>query len=148
MTGKPKLTAVLMALAAALLFGVSAPLSKLMLGDIAPLPLAALLYIGGGAGALLFKFARAAISKKPKAEADITKKDIPWLAGMILAGGVAAPVILMYSLKATPAATASLLLNFEAVSTAIIAAIFFKEPLGKRVWAAVALITASAVLLT
>jgi drug/metabolite transporter (DMT)-like permease len=110
--------------------------------------LAALLYIGGGAGALLFKFARAAISKKPKSEADITKKDIPWLAGMILAGGVAAPVILMYSLKATPAATASLLLNFEAVSTAIIAAIFFKEPLGKRVWAAVALITASAVLLT
>jgi len=148
MLGKTRGSAILMALAAAVLFGISAPLSKLLLGDILPLPLAALLYFGGGAGALLFKLGRTAISKKPKAEADITKKDIPWLAGMILAGGVAAPVILLFSLKATPAATASLLLNFEAVSTAIIATVFFKEALGKRVWAAIALITASAVLLT
>ncbi len=66
----------------------------------------------------------------------------------MLAGGVAAPIILMLSLKNTPAATASLLLNFEAVATSIIAAAAFKEALGKRVWAAVALITLAGIALT
>jgi len=86
--------------------------------------------------------------KEKHTESGITKKDAPWLAGVILTGGVAAPILLMFSLKSTPAATASLLLNFEAVSTALIAALFFKEALGKRVWASVALITAAAIILT
>ncbi len=40
----------------------------------------------------------------------ISKSDFKWLTGSILAGGVAAPVVLMFSLRSTPAATASLLL--------------------------------------
>ena len=148
MVRKIKFPAILLALLAALLFGISAPLSKLLLSDIAPMPLASLLYIGCGFGVLLFKLVKAAIHGKEKTEAAMTKKDIPWLAGIILAGGVAAPVILMYSLKVTPAATASLLLNFEAVATAFIAAIFFKESLGKRVWISIALITAAAIVLS
>ena len=145
---KLTLPAALLALFAALLFGVSAPLSKLLLNDIAPMPLASLLYFGCGLGVLLFKLGKPLFTGKEKAEAGMAKKDIPWLAGIILTGGVAAPIILMYSLKATPAATASLLLNFEAVSTAFIAAIFFKESLGKRVWISIALITAAAIVLS
>ncbi len=148
MFGKIRIPAVLLALLAALLFGVSAPLSKLLLNDIQPMPLASLLYFGCGAGVLLFKLGNLLLIRKEKTEAGITKKDVPWLAGIILAGGVAAPVILMYSLKATPAATASLLLNFEAASTALIAAVFFKEALGKRVWISIAMITAAAAVLT
>lgn len=65
-----------------------------------------------------------------------------------MAGGVTAPIILMFSLRNTPASTASLLLNFEGVSTTLIAGLVFKESVGKSIWAAVALITAASVLLS
>jgi drug/metabolite transporter (DMT)-like permease len=86
--------------------------------------------------------------KQTLKEANLELKDLPWLTGAILAGGLAAPIILMISLKNTPAATASLLLNFEGVSTTVVAAIFFKEALGKRIWSAVGLITFASIILT
>lgn len=136
-----------MAILAAILFGISAPLSKALLGSIEPTMLAALLYFGCGLGVLVYKLTKTLFIKEKK-ESGLSKKDLPWLAGVIFTGGVAAPIVLMFSLKATPAATASLLLNFEAVSTALIAALLFKESLGRRVWASVALMTAAAVILT
>ncbi len=145
---KNRLSSILMAVLAAMLFGVSTPFSKILLDDIQPLPLAALLYFGCGFGVLIFKLGKLLFQSKKETEAGITKKDIPWLAGIVLTGGVTAPIILMFSLKGTPAATASLLLNFEAVSTAFIAALFFKESLGKRIWISVALITVAAIILT
>ena len=140
----PKLEALL----AAVLFGVSAPLSKLLLRNVDPVMLAALLYLGCGFGLLFVGMVRGRLLKRSEKEASLVKKDIPWLAGAVLTGGVAAPIILMISLKNTPAATASLLLNFEAVATSIIAAAAFKEALGRRVWAAVALITLASIILT
>jgi drug/metabolite transporter (DMT)-like permease len=148
MSKKLKLAPMLTALLAALLFGASAPFSKLLLGDIQPLPLASLLYLGCGLGVLLFKLVQLPFRKSIQKEAPLVKKDIPWLIGIVLTGGVAAPVILMYSLQATPASTASLLLNFEAVATALIAALLFREALGKRIWIAIALITAACIILT
>lgn len=130
------------------MFGAGAPFSKLLLGGVQPLLLAALLYLGCGLGVLAFKLFSLLFRKSRVREASLKKKDIPWLIGVVLAGGVAAPIILMFSLQATPASTASLLLNFEAVSTALIAALIFKEALGKRVWIAVSLITAACVVLT
>src|SRR6185436_12595344 len=62
-------------------------------------------------------------------------------------GGVAAPILMMAGLRSTPAATASLLLNLEAVATALIAATLFRETIGRRVWAATALVTVGASLL-
>lgn len=138
----------LQALLAAVLFGVSAPLSKLLLNDVEPVLLAALLYLGCGFGLLFAGMIKKKIVKQSEKEASLAKKDVPWLAGAVLSGGVAAPIILMLSLKNTPAATASLLLNFEAVATSIIAAAAFKEALGKRVWTAVALITLASIALT
>ena len=148
MSKNNKFSSVSMAIGAALLFGISATLSKALLGSIQPTPLASLLYLGCGLGVLLFKLSRTLFIKDKHSETGIAKRDLPWLAGVILTGGVAAPIILMFSLKTTSASTASLLLNFEAVSTALIAALFFKESLGKRIWVSIAVITGAAVILT
>lgn len=145
---KKRYTAIMQALAAALLFGLSAPASKLLLGSIEPLPLAAFLYLGSGFGLLMLKGVQSLKKQSTVSEAGIKREDIKWLGGALLAGGVAAPVILMFSLKATPAATASLLLNFESVATALLAGLIFKEAVGKRVWIAVAFITAACILLS
>jgi drug/metabolite transporter (DMT)-like permease len=81
-------------------------------------------------------------------EASLTRPDLPWLAGAVLTGGVAAPIILMMGLKHTPATTASLLLNFEGVATTLIAALVFKEAVGRRIIAAMLLVTLASVLLS
>ncbi|MDD4308679.1 MAG: DMT family transporter [Thermoplasmata archaeon] len=141
-------TAVAYALAAAALFGASAPLAKLLLGGIRPVPLSSLLYLGSGIGLLLFMQASRLVPGARKREAPLGRTDIPWLAGAILSGGVAAPIALLYGLRSTPAATASLLLNAEGAVTALIAAVAFREAIGRRVWAAVVLVSAAAALLT
>lgn len=139
---------VLQAITAALLFGASAPISKLLLGSIDPVPLAAFLYIGSGIGLIVFKIIERCINKSEDREAPLSKKDIPWLITAVFLGGVVAPIILMNSLKLTPASTASLLLNFEGVATTLIAACFFKESVGKRIWFAIIIITLSTVILS
>jgi drug/metabolite transporter (DMT)-like permease len=136
------------AIAAALLFGASAPVAKLLLGSMAPVPLAAFLYLGSGLGLLIIKGAQRLFNARADAEAGLKREDVKWLAGAVLAGGVAAPIILMISLQNTPGATASLLLNFESVATALIAALAFREAVGRRVWAAVACITLACVILS
>lgn len=81
-------------------------------------------------------------------EARLARSDWPWLVGAILAGGVIAPIMLMISLRHAPAATASLLLNFEGVATTLIAAIVFKEAIGRHAWWAIGLITLASILLS
>jgi drug/metabolite transporter (DMT)-like permease len=54
----------------------------------------------------------------------------------------------MLGLSMTAASTASLLNNFEIVATSAIAMLFFKEPLDKRMWLAILLITMSCIILT
>jgi len=137
----------LQALAGAALFGVSTPLAKLLLGQVAPVHMAALLYLGAGLGIALFKGARR-LTGRPEAEAPLSRGDLPWLVGAILAGGVAAPIVLMFSLRRTPAAAASLLLNFEGVATALLAALIFGEAIGTRVWWAIGAVTTASILLS
>ncbi len=143
--------AVLQALAGAALFGVSTPLAKLLLGQVAPIPMAALLYLGAGLGAglgtALFKGVRR-LTGRSEAEAPLSRRDLSWLVGAILAGGVAAPIVLMFSLKRTPAATASLLLNFEGAATALLAALIFREAISTRVWWAMGAVTSGSILLS
>lgn len=136
------------AVLAAFLFGASAPLAKLLLGEIDPIPLASFLYLGSGIGLLLYRLVRRSHKGYPGVEAKINRNEIKWLIGAVIAGGVLAPIVLMFSLRNTPAATASLLLNFEGAATTLIAVIAFKESIGKRIWFAVALITTASVLLT
>ena len=145
---RQNLTPFLQAVAAAALFGVSAPFAKLFLGEVEPIILAAFLYLGSGLGLLLFKGWQRLAGTAVQAESPIGKEDIPWLAGAILAGGIAAPIVLLFSLRETAAATASLLLNFEGVATTLIAALAFKEAITRRAWGAILAITAATILLS
>lgn len=132
---------------AAVLFGISAPLSKLLLDGVDPIVLAGLLYLGAGAslGLLLFLRKVAGIVDR---EARLEKRDLPWLVGAILSGGVAGPILLLLGLQQTSAATTSLLLNFEVVATGLIAFALFRESVGRRTWWAIAAITIGGALLS
>lgn len=138
---------VLQAILAAALFGASAPFAKLLLGKIAPIPLAAFLYLGSGLGLALLKLVQKYYAGAPM-EARIGKADIPWLMGAIAAGGIAAPIVLMMGLQNTPAATASLLLNLESVATTLLGGLIFREAIGNRVWLGIILITAASMVLS
>jgi drug/metabolite transporter (DMT)-like permease len=140
---------ILLGLMAALLFGAGSQLSKLMLTTVHPVTMAGLLYLGSGLGLLLLTVFSTAFGKKRESiEARLTRKDLPWLFTTMFFGTFLAPVILMLSLRHTPATTVALLLNFEAVATTIVAVIWAREPIGKRIWGALALITVSCVVLT
>ncbi|MDI6879090.1 MAG: EamA family transporter [Desulfitobacteriaceae bacterium] len=141
------ITPMLKALFAAALFGASAPLSKLLLGEITPTLMASFLYLGSGIGLFLMRYFPGSDTRFSD-EARLTKNDWPWLIGALLAGGIAAPIVLMFGLKNTPASTASLLLNFEGVATTVIAVAAFKEAVGKHLWMAVLLITTASILLS
>ena len=140
---------VLYGVLSAVFFGSCAPMSKLFLGDAGPVGLAALFYRGSGGGMFVVILLTRFFSRGAGApEAPLTRADIPYLAGMIFFGGVFAPVILMYSMITTPAATGALLLNFESVATAVVAAFFFHEAVGRRIWMALGLITLSCLILS
>ena len=137
---------IIQALLAALFFGASAPISKLLLGDVQPVLMAAFLYLGSGTGVSLIKLYQRLTSNQK--EAGIKSPDVKWLAGAIISGGILAPIILMISLKNTPASTASLLLNFEGVGTTLIALFFFRESISRRALVAIAAITIASIFLS
>ena len=136
------------ALLAALLFGASTPLAKLLVTDISPVLLAGLLYGGSGLGLGAWLLIRRFVSGKVNSEASLTRKDVPWLVGGVLFGGVAGPVLLMTGLTLTPASTASLLLNLESVLTALIAWIALRENVDLRVFLGMIAIVAGGLLLS
>lgn len=136
--------AIAYALVSAALFGASTPLAKLLVGEIAPLVLAGLLYLGSGVGLLAWLLLR----KPGTAAPNLSRRDLPWLAGAIALGGIAGPALLMYGLTRSDGATASLLLNLEAVFTASIAWIVFRENVDRRVFVGMAAIVAGGLVLT
>ena len=129
------------ALGAAVLFGAAAPLAKLLLRQTSPWLLAALLYLGSGLGLALLR------SVQPGRGVRLAPGEWPWLAAAILAGGVAGPVLLMGGLARLPAAQASLLLNGEAVLTALLAWFVFRENVDRSVAAGMACIVAGGLVL-
>jgi drug/metabolite transporter (DMT)-like permease len=131
--------AIAFALLSAALFGASTPLAKLLLGATSPLLLAGLLYLGAGVGLLIWLRGRL----KP-----IARGDVPWLIAAVAAGGIAGPALLMFGLASTDGATASLLLNLEAVFTALIAWIAFRENVDSRVFLGMVAIIAGGALLS
>ncbi len=130
------------ALAAAALFGVGTPLAKVLLGEVSPWILAALLYAGSGAGLAIYR----ALSGARRVA--LLPGEAGWLGGAILAGGVAAPVLLMWGLAGMPAASASLLLNAEGVFTALLAWFVFHENFDRRIALGMVLIAAGAAVLS
>jgi drug/metabolite transporter (DMT)-like permease len=140
---------VIYALLAAVLFGASTPFAKTLVGQMPPAMLAGLLYLGSGIGLMACYAARAAlrrgVQEKP---ATLTRRDMPWLAGAIAAGGVAGPLLLMAGLAGVSASSASLLLNMEGVLTSMLAWFVFKENFDRRIFIGMLLIVAAGVLLS
>ena len=134
---------VLYALLAAALFGASTPFAKLMLGNLSPLLLGGLLYLGSGVGLIIVRLIRDR-GWKPSG---LPRTDWPWLLGAIFFGGIVGPVILLYGLQNVSGSSASLLLNLEAVLTAVIAWVAFRENADKRIVLGMATIVAGGVVL-
>lgn len=130
------------ALAAALLFGLAAPLSKLWLGSLAPLVAAGLLYFGAGSVLGLAWL----LTRHASREAPLRSDDLPWLGWVILCGGFLGPWLLLVGLREASGTTASLLLNLEAVFTVLLA-VAFGEALDRRVALACGLILLGALVL-
>ena len=129
------------ALAAAVLFGLAAPFGKRLLGNTDPFLLAGLLYLGSGLGLATWR----RVQRLPTER--LAAGERPWFAGAILAGGVIGPALLMLGLAGMAASEAALLLNAEAVFTALIAWFVFRENVDGRVALGFAAIAAGAVLI-
>jgi drug/metabolite transporter (DMT)-like permease len=136
------------ALLAAVTFGGSTPFAKLLVGQIAPVELAGLLYLGSGLGLLIWFVIRNVVRTERDAGAGLKKADMPWLGGAIVSGGIAGPVLLMYGLTSMPAAYASLLLNMEGVLTALLAWFVFKENFDRRIFIGMLLIIGGGIVLS
>jgi drug/metabolite transporter (DMT)-like permease len=133
---------ILAALGAALLFGSGTPLAKALLASVNPWLMAGLLYLGSGIGLTAYR----KIRSTPRVR--LEKGELPWLAGAIVAGGVVAPVLLLYGLSSMPASGASLLLNAEGVFTTLIAWFAFRENFDRRVALGMAAIVSGALVMS
>jgi drug/metabolite transporter (DMT)-like permease len=138
------LYAVFLAVCSAVFYAFSAPLSKILLAHTGPAMLAALLYLGAGAGmGILFGFSK---GRKQTGE-KLGRKDMPYTAAMVCLD-IAAPILLMNGVRLTAAAEVSVLSNFEIAATALIAFLVFREKISGRMWVSLALITAASVILS
>lgn len=142
MKNHPANKSILWAVLAAALYALNAPFSKLLLKNVSATMLASLLYLGAGLGMFLLSRIR-----KNSNDQRLSRRDLPYVLGMILLD-IAAPILLMLGLSNTTPANATLLNNFEIVATSIIALLIFHEAVSKRLWIAIVLITISSIILS
>lgn len=136
--------AIILAVLAAVFFSLNTPLSKLLLTDVPVTYMASFLYIGAGIGVgLMYLLCH---NREERME-PLSRSDLPYAVGMIVLD-IAAPIFLMWGISIGSASNASLLTNFEIVTTTIIALLLFKERVSLILWLAIALITISSGLLS
>ncbi|GJL51879.1 MAG: cobalt-nickel-resistance system protein [Nitrospirales bacterium] len=142
-----RLKGALFGLGAALLFGLTTPLIKIVLPNSELLTVAGLLYVGAGIGlALLEIFFAPSVNENSvsyQRETPLQKGDLSLLLGTIVAGGILGPILMLYGLQRLSAVVGSLLLNLEAPLTVLLAVAIFREHLGKREVGAAVLIFAA-----
>lgn len=139
-------TGILLAILAAALYSVNAPLSKLLLDYMPSTLMAGFLYLGAGVGMGAIALVRR-VAKRQRTESGLTGRELPYVIAMILLD-IAAPVCLLFGLASTTAANASLLNNFEIVATALIALVVFREKISARLWLGILFVTLSCALLS
>ncbi len=143
---KTRNLATVFAILAAALYAINIPVSKMLLGHVDPTMMAAFLYLGAGIGLLVYgqviKF-----TGKGKKQEPLTRKELPYTIAMVVLD-IAAPILLMLGIQRTNSANVSLLSNFEIAATSLAAWIIFKEVISRRLWTAVALVTAASILLS
>jgi len=106
-----------------------------------------LLYLGAGIGLAIIRLGRAAVDL-PAPEAPLRSTDVPWLAAVVLFGGMIGPLLLMLGLVRTNAISAALLLNLEGLATMSIAWLVFRENVDRRLLLGALAILAGAVVLS
>ncbi len=133
-TTLPALRGGLIALTAALLFGVSTPLVQRFGVGVGSFSTAALLYAGAAlVGAL--------IRHSAEREARLKRSDGQRIVLMAFFGAAVGPVALAWGLQHTSGTSASLMLTLEAVFTAVLARLWYHETLDRRVALAMTLLT-------
>ncbi|MHC1723121.1 MAG: DMT family transporter [Aminipila sp.] len=136
---------IFLAILAASMYAISSPISKLLLDHLQPTMMASLLYLGAGIGlSIVWLIER--LFHKGNLERNLTVKEVPYIIAMVVLD-ISAPILLMVGLSQTTAANASLLNNFEIVTTSIIAMFIFKEVISKRLWLSISLMTVASMLL-
>lgn len=134
---------------AALLFGVSIPLTKFIVDKIDPWLLAGFLYLGAGIGLSLFvKVKKILFGGAVRSETPIPQRERKWLVCAIFFGGLLAPVFLMYGISRSQGAIAALLGNVEVVFTSFFAWYVFREQFDKRVFLGMLSIVSGSVVLS
>jgi drug/metabolite transporter (DMT)-like permease len=132
----------LSALASAVLFGAATPAAKALLARLTVFQLAGLLYLGAAIGIApraLWRY-----GDRPPLDA-ITRRR---LAGAVLFGGIAGPVLLLLGLRSATAGSVSLLLNVEVAATVLLGTLVFGEALGARGWFGVGGVVAAGTMLS
>ena len=137
---------ILLAVVAAALYAINSPFSKILLGYLSPTLMAGFLYLGAGVGMLCIALLRR-VRGKARAEAHLSKSELPYTLAMIILD-IAAPIFLLLGLSQTTAANASLLNNFEIVATALIALMVFRERISLRLWSGILFVVLSCALLS
>lgn len=135
---------VIFAVLAAAFYALNAPLSKLLLKETPPTMMAAFLYLGAGFGMMTMRLTGVG---RGAGEQRLTRRELPYTAAMVLLD-IAAPIALMAGIGKTSAANASLLNNFEIVATSLIAFLLFREPISRRLWLGIGLVTLSSFILS
>jgi drug/metabolite transporter (DMT)-like permease len=138
---RPIITGVVLAIGSALAFGLTTPVVAWASRDAGPLTVAALLYAGAAAVAVLMRALRR------RSGGALRRSDAPRIIVIAIAGAAVAPVCLAWGLSIAGATAGSLVLNFEAVLTVGLAWLFYREPLGHRVIAALLMMTGAGVIL-
>src|SRR2546426_12499389 len=97
-------------LIAALAFGLSAPLAKLLLDVVSPLFLAGLLYLGAG---VFLGLVRLAWRRRPAVGRPLTARERWILAAVVVAGGLPTPPPLLWGLAPPPPGLSGALVHFR-----------------------------------
>jgi drug/metabolite transporter (DMT)-like permease len=139
-TSFPALQGGLLALAAAALFGISTPLVQWAGAGLGAFTTAALLY--GGAAAI-----GALLRESVEREAALRRGDLRRLGLMAVFGAAIGPVALAWGLQHTSGTSASLMLALEALFTAALAQMLYREVMDRRVWTAMLLLLAGGIVL-
>lgn len=139
-SSRPALRGGLLALLAALLFGLSTPLVQRFGVGVGAFTTAAVLYAGAAAAGVLSR-------RRVEREARVVRGDLARLLAMAAFGAVVGPVALAWGLQRTSATSASLMLTLEALFTALLAWRLYRETMDGRVWTAMLLLMAGGMLL-
>ena len=143
---KTKNLATVYAIAAAALYAINVPFSKMLLEHVEPTMMAAFLYLGAGLGMFVYSLISAASGKSAPTE-PLTKKELPYTVAMVVLD-IIAPILLMFGIRSSNAANVSLINNFEIVATSLIALCVFREVISRRLWIAIVLVTIASVILS